>query len=320
MNDNAVAPVVAVMLVLAVIVTFLAVYNAAIIPSMKAEAEVLHIHDVEESFLRFAADIESAVCLKRTAQLSECIVLGGGDILLNGGKSGGTLYVRDEDEQIFSVECNGTSYGCTFVNISYVPVSNFWQDQGYFWKYGYVNVTQKNIETPLLYPNIENISANARSSGFFGSLIDIDSKEGFFPVNVNNPGGLNGTYTKSVAKRCTEITLSVVNFSVGRGYVSGNGAAMLTLNVSVQEPVIIDAPNHLNITVNEHFMGSDSVLPCGEPVIMACNSSLTEINEDYENICRYDPVNNRTMCLYFDNSATPVEVKIQMVDVVVSVC
>ncbi|WP_062397620.1 hypothetical protein [Methanogenium cariaci] len=88
-DEEAVAPVVAVMLVLAVVVTFLAVYNASIVPSLKAEAEVMHIGgDVEESFLRFAADIDSAAGMKRPVQLSESLVLGGGGYAF---ERGGTL-------------------------------------------------------------------------------------------------------------------------------------------------------------------------------------------------------------------------------------
>lgn len=319
MKDEAVAPVVAVMLILAVVVTFLAVYNAVIVPSMKAEAEVTHIQDVEESFLHFATDIESAVALKRTLQLSEVFSLGGGQTLVNEVRSGGTLSVSPENKEIFSVVCNGSSYECRLVNVSYDPVASFWQDQGYAWQYDYLNVTQGQVETPLLYTDMKEVAEHVRTSGFFGTLVEINAEDGFFPINRDNADG-NGTYTESIEKRCTDVTLSVVNLSTGgKTATSGNGPAMLILNVSTGDPVIIDAPDSLSINVNTQFIGSDAALPCGEPVWENCNRSFTELSKQYPNI-DYNPGTGGNMTVFFDNSKTPVEVRIQRVNITVSVC
>ncbi|GAB7016637.1 hypothetical protein [Methanogenium cariaci] len=317
-DEEAVAPVVAVMLVLAVVVTFLAVYNASIVPSLKAEAEVMHIGDVEESFLRFAADIDSAAGMKRPVQLSESLVLGGGDMLLNGARSGGMLAITHEDEEIFSVTCNGTTYKSGLVGISYVPAASFWQDQGYTWQYGYLNVTQGQIATPLLYTDMDAVADDLSTSGFFSSLIGIEAENGYVPVNVVNVND-NSTYTKSVDKHCTGITISVINMSTGKAYVSGNGPAMLTLNVSMREPVVIDAPESLSIAVNETFLGQDAMLPCGEPVWDVCERSLSEFTDEYPNVYGYHPGADGNMTVSFDTTVTPVEVRIQMVDVMVSV-
>ena len=57
MKDDGVAPVIAVMLILAVAVTFLAVFNGIYIPSLKQSAEIDHIQNVEAAFLKFSSDI-----------------------------------------------------------------------------------------------------------------------------------------------------------------------------------------------------------------------------------------------------------------------
>ena len=57
MKDDGVAPLIAVMLILAVAVTFLAVFNGIYIPSLKQSAEIDHIQNVEAAFLKFSSDI-----------------------------------------------------------------------------------------------------------------------------------------------------------------------------------------------------------------------------------------------------------------------
>ena len=48
------------MLILAAIVTFLSIWNAIYVPSMKESSEVEHLHNVEESFEKFSSDIDYA--------------------------------------------------------------------------------------------------------------------------------------------------------------------------------------------------------------------------------------------------------------------
>ena len=60
MKDDALAPVIAVMLILAAIVTFLSIYNAIYIPSMKESSEVEHLQNVESAFQHFSSDIDYA--------------------------------------------------------------------------------------------------------------------------------------------------------------------------------------------------------------------------------------------------------------------
>ncbi len=149
MKDDAVAPVIAVMLILAAIVTFLSVWNAVYVPSMKQSAEVGHLQNVESAFLHFSSDIERAASTRQDdLTLSEPVQLGGGDFFFNTLRSSGSLSVQNEQKPIYYLtlyDGTGTVVGeldGTLVNISYEPQGNFWQEQGYRWQYGYLNVTK----------------------------------------------------------------------------------------------------------------------------------------------------------------------------------
>ena len=156
MKEDAVAPVVAAMLILAVVVTFFAAWNAYYVPSMKAQSEITHIKDVETGVLRFSSDIETAVSLKKNLKFSEQIPLGGGDFSFDSVKSGGELKVRNASPAGYlrmnwtnGTESNPDNY-FSLVRFSYTPVNNFWQDQGYDWRYGnvYVQNTERNLQHP----------------------------------------------------------------------------------------------------------------------------------------------------------------------------
>ena len=100
MKDDAIAPVVAVMLILAAIVTFFSIWNAIYVPSMKESAEVDHLHNVEESFQKFSSDIDYAASShQNNLVFSEPVQLGGGDVLVNLLKSSGTLDVVQDRNQ-----------------------------------------------------------------------------------------------------------------------------------------------------------------------------------------------------------------------------
>ena len=86
-SDEAIAPVVAGLLILAVIVTVLSVYFTTYVPSLKEEAEIEHLSSVEREFLSFSSDIENAVWQKTQGRLSRNIELGGGDVFLSSIKS-----------------------------------------------------------------------------------------------------------------------------------------------------------------------------------------------------------------------------------------
>lgn len=257
MSEDAVAPVIAVMLILAVVATFFAAWNAYYVPSMKAQSEISHIREVETGFLKFSSDIRMAVSLKKAMTLSEPIPLGGGDFAFDPVKSGGELKIwnatpldtsttgyfrlnwtnRTPDGSETPVP--GIVHNYSLVKFSYKPVNNFWQDQGYGWMYGntYVLNTERNLSTPLEFYRWSDITYNLAES-----LVEVE------PVrSVSTPGiPDNNNYN------CSSITIRVVNITPERGHsrISGNGNGMLVLKSTVNTTEVpLAASMHLSIDI-----------------------------------------------------------------------
>lgn len=231
MNDDALSPVLAVMLILAVAVTLFSVYNAEYLPGLKQQAEVEHLQNVEESMVRFGSALENAISLKRELSMSEPVVLGGGDILLHSGKSSGTISVEQESEPVITVGIDSTSIPLHFVNFSYCPVDNFWVDQGYTWQYGYVNISRvsggkMSDPVPLQYSTMEKVEEILQTSSLGRSLIHYDC----------------------TSDSCNNLTLYAVDVVPGgKNFTSGNGIASLTLEANESEKGYPNV-NYLNFT------------------------------------------------------------------------
>jgi len=217
MNEDAIAPVVAAMLILAVVVTFFAAWNAYYVPAMKAQSEITHSKEVESGFLRFSSDIETAASLKKNMRLSETIPLGGGEFAFDTVKSGGLLRVQGESEEYLLLRITNEEQTeitrFRLSNFTYRPVNNFWQDQGYIWSYGIVNVTKDTLTTPLQYANMDAVTY-----GMTGSLFDLDSAP-----TPENPA------TCSVMN----VYLVTITPAARHTLASGNGNGMLTLESMV---------------------------------------------------------------------------------------
>ena len=277
-KEEGIAPIIAMLLILAVIVTVMSVYFNTYVPSLKEEAEIDHLSGVEKEFLSFSSDLENAVWQKSEGRLSRSFELGGGDVFLSSIKSGGVLEV-DNDIILFEIS-NGTEpsektlWNSSLVKFCYEPISNFWQDQGYSWQYGYVNLTtgyDKN-GTPLQYTNMSNaIQAIENDSGIFSSLFDMEYK--YEPVF--QPDGV-GNYTGTKFLNCTEMTLTITNLKKGeKDYVSGNGVAMLTLETEINKRGFINE-TQLNFTVNDDaLMGvNDTIWKCINDKLVDFNSTI----------------------------------------------
>lgn len=231
-NDEAIAPIIAVMLILAVVVTLLSVYNATYLPGLKQSAEVQHLHDVEEGVLKFGSSLEEAASLKRNITLSQQIPLGGGDILLNSMKSGGSLHVQQESEPYLSIKNNGVKiYDLTLVNFSYWTVNNFWVDQGYTWQYGYLNVSrspQTGYGTPLQHATMDDVSKDIVS---FGQTLIYDT-------GTNEDG--------------SNVTIEAVNFLPDKdSFSSGNGIGKLKLNATRYKRFFHRDYNSVSLSVHD---------------------------------------------------------------------
>ena len=240
MSEDAVAPVVAAMLILAIGVTFFAAWNAYYVPSMKAQSEITHLKDAETGFLRFSSDIETAASLKRNMQLSEPIPLGGGEFTFDAVKSGGLLTIQNDTYGYMRIRIiNGTTAApsITFLhlsNYSYQPVNNFWQDQGYVWSFGYVNVTKGTLATPLQSTSMDDVDY-----GLTGALF-----------------GLETVPWPEDPIQCSQITVYSVNITPAAGHTlaSGNGNGLLVLNSTVMSLQFTNVTN-LNISINRNLPG-----------------------------------------------------------------
>jgi hypothetical protein len=310
MRDDAVTTVVAALLVLAVIVTFFSVYSTMVLPALKAQAEADHIHTVEEAFCAFDADVRNAVALRRELCLSEPVPLGGGDIIIDPLRSAGTLRVRQEAGWVAEICCNGSNATSRLVNVSYSPVSSFWQDQGYTWQYGYVNVTKGGMATPLSYLTMAEVRADASRSGFPAAFLDIDDR-GCYTYLLNATTGA----PEDVHYNCTALTLSLVTMVPSdRSFVSGNGGGTLVVNTSVREAY------HRNGTVSIRLNGELS-LPFNTTLRKKCEDTMARLGDTYDNIVGWSVTPEATcdrITLTFADDAAAPEVVVRTITLTVS--
>jgi len=304
-NDEAVAPVVAVLLILAVIVTLISLYQCTYIPSLKQQAEVGHLGDVEREFLSFSSDIENAVWRKSEGSLSRNIQLGGGDVFLSGIKSGGVLKV-EEDSLLFGVSnSTGHTFNSSLIKFSYEPLGNFWQNQGYSWQKGIVNLTTGyGKETPLLFRDMASIPEDENK--IFSSLFDMNYK--YRPVlKKDAKGNVTGIFYN-----CSEVSVTITNFTISENtYVSGNGPAKLGL--SINEEISWSDETSLNFFVHDESYGAN-------PVWQSINSNLLNfMEEEFDNV---DSNAGSVECgeeLYIHFTSPPVKVNIRQISLSVSV-
>jgi len=178
MKDEGVSPVVAFMLLLMVVVSFLSVLNAYYIPSLKQQAEVQHLHSVEESFSRISSDILQVLTFRQNITIKEPVELGGGDVLFSSIKSSGYLEVNSslQSTPLSSMKISNYSNANPIKTIGviinssqvqYRPVGNFWINQGYQWKDGVLNVTKANRLTYLQYTDDSDGQASAERNAYY---------------------------------------------------------------------------------------------------------------------------------------------------------
>lgn len=260
-NDEAVSSVVAMMLILAIIATLIAVYSATYLPGLKQQAEIEHILEVRDAFVRFDADIWYTVGRQDTypsnadieqggnwtdvCRFNQPFSLGGGNVLLSPVKSSGTLMIKQVDPPLVEVFCGGEEWNATLVNITYRPSFTTWEPQGYTWQEGYVNVTKGERKTPLLYHSMEEGELQANREAFAQSFFEIEAQ------------GDSGA--------CTGLVITLVKMHPKKDYpekdheaITGNGIANLHLNASVQEKVLKGVES-LTIQVPAGASGTDLV-------------------------------------------------------------
>ena len=232
------------MLILAVIVTVLSLWNGIYLPGLKQQAEVEHLQQVEEGMVRIDSAIGDAMYYRHNGSLSVPIPLGGGDIMLNNLRSGGVLRIEQDENPtlIISVNGNPDPYNLHLSNITYAPVSNFWINQGYSWQYGYVNVTKGNLTTiSVLDPDPNNFAGLLFDFQKFGDVGYNLSYVNIIPSNRNMTSG-NGI---------AQVTLNVDSESLQSYTLSPGG----TVTVKLDENLPYDFKTPLNSTIVSRFNG-----------------------------------------------------------------
>ena len=146
-KDDAVSPVIALMLILAILATCLAVYTTTYVPGLKQQDEITHSGDVKLVFMRFAADIENIVGQEKPALYTEVLELGGGDVALSPTKSSGTIEINTSKIGMYQIE-SGTPQELNGIEVIYTPSFTAWENQGYTYKNGVVWITKDEKKTP----------------------------------------------------------------------------------------------------------------------------------------------------------------------------
>ena len=145
-KDDAVSPVIALMLILAILATCLAVYTTTYVPGLKQQDEITHSGEVKLAFERFASDIDNLIALGKPAVYTEVLELGGGDVPLSPTKSSGTIEINTTVIGNYTVDSE--TKDLNGIEISYTPSFTAWEKQGYLYKNGVVWITKDEKRTP----------------------------------------------------------------------------------------------------------------------------------------------------------------------------
>lgn len=214
-EDSAISSVVALMLILAILVTCFSIYATTYVPGVKQQAEIVHSAGVEDAFGRISADIDNLYAFERPVQFTEAVVLGGGDFLLSPGRSSGTLTIGDRTIGNLTVNGNTTYLNTTV--ISYVPSFSAWELQGYRYENGTLWITKGELETPLSYSFYSRDEGHAEANKSVVNRLKTMNAS----LSFSDPGNA---------------TLNVVTMKTvpGSSSVTGSGTAAVRLNATMQ--------------------------------------------------------------------------------------
>lgn len=178
-NKEAVSTVIALMLILGIISTAIAIYSAVYLPGLKQQSEIEQSRQVADAFARIGSSIDYSLSQKKDVRFRETLPLGGGAVLLSPVRSSGMISIQKED--LFSMTVTNDSetkrLGISTVNISYVPSFTTWEPQGYRWESGFIAVTKDGIAVPQSSQYGTMYDALADSGGFFSSFIEFETNQ-----------------------------------------------------------------------------------------------------------------------------------------------
>ena len=146
-KDDAVSPVIALMLILAILATCMAVYTTTYVPGLKQQDEITHTGEVKLAFMRFASDIDNVIAQGKPAVYTEVLELGGGDVPLSPTKSSGTIEINTSKIGTYQID-SGTEQDLNGIAVTYTPSFTAWEKQGYRYKNGVVWITKDEKKTP----------------------------------------------------------------------------------------------------------------------------------------------------------------------------
>ena len=146
-KDDAVSPVIALMLILAILATCMAVYTTTYVPGLKQQDEITHTGEVKLAFMRFASDIDNVIAQGKPAVYTEVLELGGGDVPLSPTKSSGTIEINTSKIGTYQIDA-GTEQDLNGIAVTYTPSFTAWEKQGYLYKNGVVWITKDEKKTP----------------------------------------------------------------------------------------------------------------------------------------------------------------------------
>ncbi|HJJ36775.1 MAG TPA: hypothetical protein O0X27_06345, partial [Methanocorpusculum sp.] len=253
-KDDAVANVVVMLLILSVIVIAFAVIVGVYLPSLKETAELQHSADVKEAFLKFSADVDATYARAQPGVYSQVFSLGGGDIQFSTAKSAGTVEAGTEllngTSPVFTVpytaftpiyknqtrgdttvETGIAPIRLSTISLNYTPVLSFWADQGYNYSRGVVWVSKNDVYAPVsntLYNVSDGMQAQEETTvRWIDSFRPVQMETNFTAKhdNSSNPEEITGYDMYYI------YSLTLVNFTTGNPYVSGNGDVKLSMSV-----------------------------------------------------------------------------------------
>ena len=145
-KDDAVSPVIALMLILAILATCMAVYTTTYVPGLKQQDEITHTGEVKLAFMRFASDIDNVIAQRKPAVYTEVLELGGGDVPLSPTKSSGTIEINTSKIGTYTI--GGETKDLNGIAVTYTPSFTAWEKQGYVYQNGVVWITKEEKVTP----------------------------------------------------------------------------------------------------------------------------------------------------------------------------
>lgn len=195
-NDRAVSTVVAAMLLLVVITTFMSVINAYYIPSLSAKHEIDHMREVQESFQKIEETVSLYSYIEsknpstgRTPEAKVTIPLGDGGLpLISTLSSSGSVATKPDASSInvsfyYRNSPNGTPY-LNFTESSgyfkYFATNNFWIDQELAFDNGALVLTQgeRSLIKSEPFISISNNSNKCLEIALFNVIGDAQSLSG----------------------------------------------------------------------------------------------------------------------------------------------